>query len=602
MAASVLVQERLLNLLRGASWKHKGFHGFIVGRQNESAVEALFSTYCGASDEKVVTDTTRQSQQLLPGGLELCGVIVVTDTEAGPANTRAAVQAHISNKLLETLGEKPLIVCHVQLGSGQLSTNNFLLLDTDQEVLDCQVSLTRDDVLASSVVFRLQAHVPITVSIDSSSKDWQQAINCEMGRVCRSLQSPACVYSVKNTRILLTSSEVKGVSGDQSCEVLYQHIESDDDVPVSRSKKRGVKDQGPLGVELLLLVSEEVAGDVPCCAPVVHHNIGDFKAVKMLLPLDVLSVIKSDESIENLHAAFTTAVKSQLESMKDCLCQYKQGEKFHIPEAFHFRPGGGPSFITHVYPQTVPDEEMESQRRDLHHLLMLPADRPLFRRANQYMFPGQPTAGGYLLNPHTGLPAGGVGTQYLVEGTYSYHHYMQDRFNDNQWGCAYRSLQTLVSWFRFQGYTDKSIPTHKEIQQALVDIGDKEKSFVGSRKWIGSLEVGYCLDQLIGVTCKIMNVSSGGDLASKGRELASHFTHQGTPIMIGGGVLAHTILGVDFDEVTGNIRFLILDPHYTESEDLKVILDKGWCGWKGPDFWEVNSHYNLCMPQRPQLI
>lgn len=35
-----------------------------------------------------------------------------------------------------------------------------------------------------------------------------------------------------------------------------------------------------------------------------------------------------------------------------------QGEKFHIPEAFHFRPGGGPSFITHVYPQTVPDEEM----------------------------------------------------------------------------------------------------------------------------------------------------------------------------------------------------------------------------------------------------
>ncbi len=35
------------------------------------------------------------------------------------------------------------------------------------------------------------------------------------------------------------------------------------------------------------------------------------------------------------------------------------------------------------------------------------------------------------------------------------------------------------------------------------------------------------------VTCRIMNVSSGADLAGKGRELASHFTHQGTPIMIG---------------------------------------------------------------------
>lgn len=42
----------------------------------------------------------------------------------------------------------------------------------------------------------------------------------------------------------------------------------------------------------------------------------------------------------------------------------------------------------------------------------------------------------------------------------------------------------------------------------------------------------------------------------------------------GGGVLAHTILGVDFNEVTGDVRFLILDPHYTGAEDLKVILEK----------------------------
>lgn len=43
---------------------------------------------------------------------------------------------------------------------------------------------------------------------------------------------------------------------------------------------------------------------------------------------------------------------------------------------------------------------------------------------------------------------------------------------------------------------------------------------------------------------------------------------------VGGGVLAHTILGVDFNEVTGDVKFLILDPHYTGAEDLKVILDK----------------------------
>lgn len=38
--------------------------------------------------------------------------------------------------------------------------------------------------------------------------------------------------------------------------------------------------------------------------------------------------------------------------------------------------------------------------------------------------------------------------------------------------------------------------------------------------------------------------------------------------MSGGGVLAHTILGVDFREVSGEVKFVILDPHYTGPEDL----------------------------------
>jgi len=42
----------------------------------------------------------------------------------------------------------------------------------------------------------------------------------------------------------------------------------------------------------------------------------------------------------------------------------------------------------------------------------------------------------------------------------------------------------------------------------------------------------------------------------------------------GGGVLAHTILGVDWNEATGYVRFLILDPHYTGAEDLRIIQDK----------------------------
>jgi hypothetical protein len=57
------------------------------------------------------------------------------------------------------------------------------------------------------------------------------------------------------------------------------------------------------------------------------------------------------------------------------------------------------------------------------------------------------------------------GKQSLVRGNYVYFHYMQDNFNDNGWGCAYRSFQTIFSWFRLQSYTEKPVPTHREIQQ-----------------------------------------------------------------------------------------------------------------------------------------
>lgn len=50
---------------------------------------------------------------------------------------------------------------------------------------------------------------------------------------------------------------------------------------------------------------------------------------------------------------------------------------------------------------------------------------------------------------------------------------------------------------------------------------------------------------------------------SHARELAAHFATVGSPVMIGGGVLAYTLLGVRFNESTGEAAFLILDPHYT---------------------------------------
>ncbi len=63
-------------------------------------------------------------------------------------------------------------------------------------------------------------------------------------------------------------------------------------------------------------------------------------------------------------------------------------------------------------------------------------------------------------------------------------------------------------------------------------IGDKPQSFVGSREWIGAIELGYVLDEQLGVTAKVITVASGAEMGTKSREIAQHFDNQGTPIMV----------------------------------------------------------------------
>lgn len=71
----------------------------------------------------------------------------------------------------------------------------------------------------------------------------------------------------------------------------------------------------------------------------------------------------------------------------------------------------------------------------------------MFRRGNAYRF----NSGGKLVTPHEAVtmpPTNNDIIVALVRGRYTYHHYMQDNFNDDGWGCAYRSMQTIFSWFR----------------------------------------------------------------------------------------------------------------------------------------------------------
>ncbi|KAI1887581.1 hypothetical protein AGOR_G00191780 [Albula goreensis] len=244
-----------------------------------------------------------------------------------------------------------------------------------------------------------------------------------------------------------------------------------------------------------------------------------------------------DNSIGAVSERLVGALCDQLVDMEKVVLQHMKGTSLLVPQPYHFLLPEPTGLVTVVYPAGVSDNRLQQVRKELHSRYDLPEDRPCFRRANAFQFPDEPYKDGYLRNPHAALnvPTMEDGKVHLVQGIYSYHHYMQDRIDDNGWGCAYRSLQTICSWYQQQGYVDRGVPSHREIQQALVDVGDKPAAFVGSRQWIGSIEVQAVLDQLLGVTSKILFVSQGSELASRGRELASHFQTEGTPIMIGRG-------------------------------------------------------------------
>ena len=207
----------------------------------------------------------------------------------------------------------------------------------------------------------------------------------------------------------------------------------------------------------------------------------------------------------------------------------------------------------------------------------------------------------YIKSPHLFLKKKLTSNEKIIsyiKGDYLYYHYNKENINDIGWGCAYRSLQTLFSWFTLNTSIGKrkKIPSILEIQITLFKLGDKDKNFINSNSRIGSYEVCLVLNELLGIESKIIFVPSGKDISNKGKELIFHFQNNGTPIMIGGDVYAYTILGIDYDFVKDECMFLILDPHYSGDDNINDIINNGWCCWKGIELFKQNSFYNMCLP------
>jgi hypothetical protein len=105
-------------------------------------------------------------------------------------------------------------------------------------------------------------------------------------------------------------------------------------------------------------------------------------------------------------------------------------------------------------------------------------------------------------------------SQYYVKGLYEYYHYGDHNFNDQGWGCAYRSLETLLSWFRLQQKLKLlTVPTVQEIQN-IIDLIDctSDQKLSNSKTWIGATEVSWVVKKLTGFDCRILHIKDGKDI------------------------------------------------------------------------------------------
>lgn len=545
--------------------------GYLYGiMYNDTLVVLTFSINSCESDNEnedkksMIDYTTLQLN--LPADIYFCGILRVGECEEIDPDVFKDIDITDNPLLLKYSRNTSDLQAYFYMHQKLEAVNNFSIV-------------SEDGISQQFTYIRLQATLPLTAQDGNMLEALQELRkNIASGKI-------GIHFPSNNTYLFRTDDSLKQTP-----------IKDLASKPSDRSNNINPGTVDVVDANMLLKISGETNSEETVkYAPVLQHIKRSFDSLEYNLHIDALSLVNLNVNSAELHAILVESTCRNIRMIE--ILQEGQSEDIRLPEIMHFKPHDCGHLYTIVYPGSCNSTDTVEYRKALHGALALDLTRPYFRRGNAVRFNTQPSE--ILLNPHqTILHKGVTGKLSTVHGLYSYHHYMQDNFDDNGWGCAYRSLQTIISWYRLQGYTEIPIPSHREIQECLHSIGDKPSSFVGSKQWIGSTEVSFALQYFLDIDTRILRASSGNDMLALIPQLANHFNTQGTPIMIGGGVLAHTIVGVSYDEQSGEGKFLILDPHYTGAEHLSTVVNKGWCGWKTKDFWKKDAFYNMCLPQR----
>ncbi|EFO24549.2 Ufm1-specific protease 2 [Loa loa] len=216
----------------------------------------------------------------------------------------------------------------------------------------------------------------------------------------------------------------------------------------------------------LIPIKKNCDDSLPKLVPIV--KIKKDLAVFCNVRAEITSVaeVQSRDGPTEILTLLRKALKRTVYLTERCLCEFVN---FNSERLINIRCGmfsTNDGLLSVVYPHIQDDMVLRNHRAKLHRIFNLPFDKPILRPTQSLQF--NPGTQKLLQNPHLHIrsykPKGKV---YFISGSYNYHHYMQDGIDDTGWGCAYRSFQTLWSWFVLQGYIDKPTPTHREIQQGI---------------------------------------------------------------------------------------------------------------------------------------
>uniref|UniRef100_A0A914WJF0 Ufm1-specific protease 2 n=1 Tax=Plectus sambesii TaxID=2011161 RepID=A0A914WJF0_9BILA len=509
--------------------------GTLFGEVDKDAVRILHCFFAIDASTERFAEIVREMSDALPANVVFVGTLVVTsDSDASSeidddviadltAEAGVVVQISADECAIRSGSLADMQGVVVKSGEQGAQRSATLLDQSNQDYGNGRVSLSV--CLPITISFLLYTIDDLDLKIIEQIDEWTE-------RVKR-----LHFLSENGTTMISANGDVCGnLADDASVIDLYRSSQADPDSVPKNKNLNCYADRLVLSPIERLCAADSDSQDPPS-VPMIQTKNGDYKHFRIVFVINGTTVVKQNSKLTDAAPLLVRSLLRELSSASRMFLQYSsfssvELNNFNLPQGYLFLPDKSPSYLSLYYPATIDSKTADRMRQRLHKLFNLPFGRPALRTSMRHQFP---TERSFLLRDvHLNVStSNSVGSVTTVQGHYNYHHYMQDGIDDNGWGCAYRSFQTVWSWFMLQGYTDKAPPTHREIQQALVDIGDKPASFVGTKQWVGSMELSFCLDHLLGITSRILTAGSGAEMAEKARELALHFATEGTPVMIG---------------------------------------------------------------------